>query len=610
MPSTAPSAAPDEAPRMSGETSGLRNRPWNAVPATASAPPTSTAATTRGPRTSSTTFSTAGGTAVVRPMSRETRTSVSSASVTGYRPTVNATRRPSTSTPSAMRRPGRKRRVMSAADCYVLDEYGVNRTASIPARQHPRDLRLARRDVVKARVKLLRARAQILGEQIRVQDFRKPPQADQPVHRRGEIDPTERQLRGEMHPVRAHGGNRRPGRIARNIRREILVDGDDHIGIPQQHLLDRDVGEPAARAACDVLRDELDRLHIDRAAEPGLEPARPAGVVDARPSVGRDRAHTLRDGFHRVFGVARKALALLAPPDQCAERAVAQRNALETAVEQCVGNARLLLHAVGERDVGRIHAADIEDEIGFEREHDFEIGGIAAPGDAAHFGPVADIGQEEFALLRPVGAWPADEQFGRERVEKDRGRWSRRKDALDTRRHRHGAAGAVGHARGARAPCPQQARRETCNQRAAIVGHHTPIMTSDALMTAQASSPVLRLRSATASFVIEDVMTMPLPISIRTWDVVAPFLTSTILPLSWLRALSFFMAYSFQKFVLMARCRRRCARHQRLSPSAPRNDKHLNCLFDGALKRAFSRASPLLRQRRGSEAMLCQHALA
>src|SRR5262249_38859419 len=80
---------------------------------------------------------------------------------------------------------------------------------------------------------------------------------------------------------------------------------------------------------------------------------------------------------------ARKALALLAPPDQCAERAVAQRNSLETAVEQRVGNARLLLHAVGERDVGRVHAADVQDEIGFEREHDFEIGGVAAPGDAA-----------------------------------------------------------------------------------------------------------------------------------------------------------------------------------------------------------------------------------
>jgi hypothetical protein len=53
------------------------------VPATASAAPTSAAATTRGPRTNSTTFSTAGGTAVARPASRETRTSMSSASVTG-----------------------------------------------------------------------------------------------------------------------------------------------------------------------------------------------------------------------------------------------------------------------------------------------------------------------------------------------------------------------------------------------------------------------------------------------------------------------------------------------------------------------------------------------
>src|SRR5262249_47736156 len=97
-----------------------------------------------------------------------------------------------------------------------------------------------------------------------------------------------------------------------------------------------------------------------------------------------------------------------------------------------------------------------------------------------------------------------------------------------------------------------------------IVGHHTPIMTSDALMTAQASSPALRLRSATASFVIADVMTVPLPMSILTCDVVAPFLTSTILPLSWLRALSFLMMYSFQEFVLMARCRRRCGRRQRL----------------------------------------------
>jgi len=59
-----------------------------------------------------------------------------------------------------------------------------------------------------------------------------------------------------------------------------------------------------------------------------------------------------------------------------------------------------------------------------------------------------------------------------------------------------------------------------------------PIITSDALMTAQASSPFLRARSATASLVIEDVTMTPPPMSMRIWEVVAPFTTSTILPLS------------------------------------------------------------------------------
>jgi hypothetical protein len=68
---------------MSGDTSGLRNRPWNAVPATASAAPTMTAAITRGPRTNSTTFSTAAGAPLGRPVRRARSTSTSSLSETG-----------------------------------------------------------------------------------------------------------------------------------------------------------------------------------------------------------------------------------------------------------------------------------------------------------------------------------------------------------------------------------------------------------------------------------------------------------------------------------------------------------------------------------------------
>ncbi len=65
----APSAAPEDTPRMSGETSGLRKRPWYAEPAAASVAPMATAASTRGPRTRKTTVSIAAGSAVGAPVS-------------------------------------------------------------------------------------------------------------------------------------------------------------------------------------------------------------------------------------------------------------------------------------------------------------------------------------------------------------------------------------------------------------------------------------------------------------------------------------------------------------------------------------------------------------
>src|ERR1700738_3754359 len=49
-------------------------------------------------------------------------------------------------------------------------------------------------------------------------------------------------------------------------------------------------------------------------------------------------------------------------------------------------------------------------------------------------------------------------------------------------------------------------------------------------------------RSSTASLVMEEVIIWPLPISTRTCDVVAPFFTSTTVPLIWLRALMRMMA--------------------------------------------------------------------
>src|SRR6201986_4300697 len=62
-------------------------------------------------------------------------------------------------------------------------------------------------------------------------------------------------------------------------------------------------------------------------------------------------------------------------------------------------------------------------------------------------------------------------------------------------------------------------------------------MTSEALITTVTCSFALRPSSSTASLVIDEVTTWPPPISTRICEVVAPFLTSTTVPLIWLRAL-------------------------------------------------------------------------
>src|SRR5215468_8231480 len=61
-------------------------------------------------------------------------------------------------------------------------------------------------------------------------------------------------------------------------------------------------------------------------------------------------------------------------------------------------------------------------------------------------------------------------------------------------------------------------------------------MTSEALITKLTQPFTLMPSSSTASLVIEDVRIFP-PMSTRTCEVVAPFLTSTTMPLMWLRAL-------------------------------------------------------------------------
>src|SRR4029079_14899721 len=84
-----------------------------------------------------------------------------------------------------------------------------------------------------------------------------------------------------------------------------------------------------------------------------------------------------------------------------------------------------------------------------------------------------------------------------------------------------------------------QERRRQARDECTAVDQSTPTITSLALITATAALPLASLSSSTASLVIEAGTMTPPPISIRIWDVAAPFATSTMVPLSCLRALIF-----------------------------------------------------------------------
>src|SRR6478736_4454364 len=59
----------------------------------------------------------------------------------------------------------------------------------------------------------------------------------------------------------------------------------------------------------------------------------------------------------------------------------------------------------------------------------------------------------------------------------------------------------------------------------------TAIITSDAFTTTMTLAPFLMPSSSTASFVIDDVMILPPPMSTRTCAVVAPVMTLVTVPL-------------------------------------------------------------------------------
>ena len=153
---------------------------------------------------------------------------------------------------------------------------------------------VAGRLVIEAPVELHHLALQVVAEELRVEDFREPQQADHAVGAGRIVEPAEGQVRREIDALVAHRGDGIPHRQLPHLAIEIRVVGDDDLRIPEDDLLQAHVGEAAALAAGHVVgAEEFDHLHVDGAREPGGEPLGAARVVDARALVLRHRRDLL-----------------------------------------------------------------------------------------------------------------------------------------------------------------------------------------------------------------------------------------------------------------------------------------------------------------------------
>src|SRR5712675_1126079 len=98
-----------------------------------------------------------------------------------------------------------------------------------------------------------------------------------------------------------------PNRVGADRRMEAPVDGQDHVGLPDEDLLWRDIDDRARAGifADDVPRaDEIDDLAADRTGDGAFEAMRPAGDIDARAVRRWDFCGLLPDIRDHCSGVA------------------------------------------------------------------------------------------------------------------------------------------------------------------------------------------------------------------------------------------------------------------------------------------------------------------
>src|ERR1700737_1403978 len=144
-----------------------------------------------------------------------------------------------------------------------------------------------------------------------------------------------------------------PDRVGADRSMEATIDGQEHVGLPGEDLFRRDIDDRARAGirADNVLRaDEIDDLAADRTGDGAFETMRAARDIDA-PAVRRwDFCRLFLNFCDHRSGVAGELLGTLLSIEKSAESAQCFSSIGEAAADERRRNARLLLHAVGERD--------------------------------------------------------------------------------------------------------------------------------------------------------------------------------------------------------------------------------------------------------------------
>ena len=171
--------------------------------------------------------------------------------------------------------------------------------------------------------------------------------------------------------------------------------------------MDTGVSPPRPSSPGDVARaDAIERLGVDRAGHRRVEAAR-RRVRSTRAAAAPPGSRATRASISASVTVAKRAhsAASARRPRISPSSAKAASGMRSNAPSiSRYGIPVWDLHAIGERDVGRIHRAVVEDEIGLRGDHGLDVRAAAAPGQAAERRQVGVALRDERALGRPERA--------------------------------------------------------------------------------------------------------------------------------------------------------------------------------------------------------------